>query len=1018
MGHGLQWNKGTGGRRVKQLSGVLVWLFLLIAAQQALGQQTVNSDDVISAIRETEQLYSNGQFDAALELGEQALALAVVVLGERHPETLRAESNLASIYEVFGRWEDAETSYKRVLDQRTEVLGPNHPATLVSANKMGGFHTSRGNYQEAEFVLRETLGRAMATFGDFNELTAGTKSNLAVVLRRTGQFEEARRLYQEAISAFSRGYGVIHPSTLTATENLAQMELSLGNFADSERLLISMVEARSASGAGGAPAMANSLNLLSGVYVETGRFEVAEGVARRAYELMLGSLGPDHLQTIEILHDLGVILHHLGRHEEAGPLLTQAAERFESILGTVDPSTLSAINNLGSHYEAVGNYAAAEIQYNRALSLQKQILGDSDPATQSTANNLARIYGFTGRPDEARELFQSLLESNINVLGLGHPDTLKVILNAAYFAQSYARIYDAEDLHRLAIQGLVSSRFMRNSETFTYFSKTVAATHGSFHLHLLTELGSEVSSEGLSAGLLGSQFGRAESAGRAVDAAAARLAARDAAIGARVRALDEVNGRLVGLEGARTNAFAEGNSALAATLSERIVEAEAEAAVLSDAIQNEFPAYAALAAPRFLEAGEVLGEASLLQPGEALVIFVEAEQNDAMEAQWLAMVARRDGLAAVRLPGAPEVVARQVTAVRASVAVNGNGVPQADFDLESAHDLYQALFAPLEPHLAGIDHVLVVPDGPLQSLPLDLLVTDLPGEGLTGGAAYRDAGWLGERYAITVLPAASSLRALRETAGEAAGEAPLLALADPAFTPRARPRVDMQIASAADSFSSVCDLPPIPATGRIAQSLQAALGAGSDAVIEGGAASEATLRDLNADGRLRAARIVAFNTHGLTAAELAGRAEEPALALTPAGGCGGDGVPMSEDPANDGFLTVSEIVELELDADWVLLTACNTAAGDGQPGAEPLSGLARGFFYAGARELLVSHWPATVSSDVIEAGPTELLIEALFDPANNTLSKAQALQAARANVRATFPHPTHWATFSLIGDGR
>ena len=56
--------------------------------------------------------------------------------------------------------------------------------------------------------------------------------------------------------------------------------------------------------------------------------------------------------------------------------------------------------------------------------------------------------------------------------------------------------------------------------------------------------------------------------------------------------------------------------------------------------------------------------------------------------------------------------------------------------------------------------------------------------------------------------------------------------------------------------------------------------------------------------------------------------------------------------------------------------------------------------------------------DVIEAGPTELLIEALFDPANNTLSKAQALQAARANVRATFPHPTHWATFSLIGDGR
>ena len=92
-------------------------------------------------------------------------------------------------------------------------------------------------------------------------------------------------------------------------------------------------------------------------------------------------------------------------------------------------------------------------------------------------------------------------------------------------------------------------------------------------------------------------------------------------------------------------------------------------------------------------------------------------------------------------------------------------------------------------------------------------------------------------------------------------------------------------------------------------------------------------------------RVVYFATHGLVAGEVKGLGE-PSLALT---------LPKQPSETDDGLLTASEVAQLKLNADWVVLSACNTIAGD-KPGAEALSGLARAFFYAGARALLVSHW--------------------------------------------------------------
>jgi CHAT domain-containing protein len=151
-------------------------------------------------------------------------------------------------------------------------------------------------------------------------------------------------------------------------------------------------------------------------------------------------------------------------------------------------------------------------------------------------------------------------------------------------------------------------------------------------------------------------------------------------------------------------------------------------------------------------------------------------------------------------------------------------------------------------------------------------------------------------------------------------------------------------------------------------------------------------------------------THGLVAGEV-GDIGEPGLVFTP---------PAAASPADDGLLTASEVAALRVGAGWVILSACNTAAGDGRAGAPGLSGLARAFFFAGSESLLASHWPVR---DDVAAVLTVRLFEILRDDPG--LSRAEALQRVEREIRndarddpylKSWSHPSAWAPFSLIGD--
>ena len=113
-------------------------------------------------------------------------------------------------------------------------------------------------------------------------------------------------------------------------------------------------------------------------------------------------------------------------------------------------------------------------------------------------------------------------------------------------------------------------------------------------------------------------------------------------------------------------------------------------------------------------------------------------------------------------------------------------------------------------------------------------------------------------------------------------------------------------------------------------------------------------------------------------------------------------------------MTASEVATLKLNSDLVILSACNTAASDGTPNADALSGLAKAFFYAGSRSLLVSHWP--VQSDAAVKLTTRMLKEIAND---NKVGRSEALRRSMIALMASpkFAHPAYWAPFVVVGEG-
>lgn len=507
------------------------------------------------------------------------------------------------------------------------------------------------------------------------------------------------------------------------------------------------------------------------------------------------------------------------------------------------------------------------------------------------------------------------------------------------------------------------------------------------------------------------QWASLSSAGKALHQLGLREAAGSPELSALVRSRQD----LVSAVASREATLSSGIDANAAVgLRGEIDSLHAEIGAIDGRLAADFPRYAELALPTPLAIEAIQQN---LRDGEALLFFLSAQDAtyvwaiDEARAHWFAAPLWTDSLAeeVTRLRADLDPHARTRGA---ATLIEGMTRPRiASFDRTTAYFLYTQLIEPAETVLKDKTHIFVVADGPLTGLPLSLLVSERPEGADDDPHAMRETAWLARRFAMTTLPTVASLASIRtREATEATAirnpfvgiGAPVLGQAVAEDAPVPPPGSDFFRGVYAD-VAAVRNLSSLPQTGPELRRLATTLGATEDSLLLADQATERAVRALD----LSTTAVVAFATHGLLSGDLRGLAE-PALVLTPP-----DAVSLED----DGLLTASEIADLRLSADWVILSACNTAGGDGRPDAEGLSGLARAFLYAGARSILVSHWP--VRDDAAARLTTETLEVVQADSA---VARSEALRLAMLAVMEderdpTLAHPSAWAPFVIVGDG-
>jgi CHAT domain-containing protein len=410
---------------------------------------------------------------------------------------------------------------------------------------------------------------------------------------------------------------------------------------------------------------------------------------------------------------------------------------------------------------------------------------------------------------------------------------------------------------------------------------------------------------------------------------------------------------------------------------------------LDQDLRTQFPGYHQLANPKpiaLLDMRQRLGDR------EALVTFIIGKQQSFIQ------LTRRQGNIVARVDMGESALREAVSKLRRALDVQGGAI--SEFDLQTAHQLYQSLFGGVELQLKDTDHLIVAASGPLASLPFALLVTSTP-----VARDYSHAQWLGQRFAISHTPSLASFYALRGVKPRQVPAKMMLAFADPVFEGKQAVQGTVTQPCLPDgpmNSSTLRALSPLPDTAKEVQAVANILGAGTSTVFLRAQASEENFQKQS----LQDYRVLYFATHGLLPGELKCQAE-PGLVLTPP-------LQQAQSKAQDGLLAASEIAALKLNADLVVLSACNTAGSGGKLGGEALSGLAESFFFAGARSLVVSHWQ-------VPSAATARLMTGMFTKLGPGLQggASPALKAAQASLIAdkNTAHPFYWAAFVVVGDG-
>ena len=913
-------------------------------------------------------------FEATVRLGSQPYQRGYMI---------NAMDQIATVLVSMGDIDQASTYAGRIAALVQEARGSPHP-------RWRKFYRDYGNAWESN-----------------------ADSVHALIFEARGQYAEAEAAYRRA-EAFRRA----SLNDLSRWQFPVPRELLLLN-ADGHRLAIARNEAKqgrlSAAEADARRALLEILEQqgkfnpvtpwfivgLAGILVEQGRYQEAEKLARAALDVQRAlGIGDSAPESASILSNLGNILVLQRRTKEAATVYAE----LDAAVAEWTPQRRAVFELNGSRIAAL--YASGQIEAGIAAAeelVKREAVrtGVNSFDTAAARGTLAVGYARAGRDADATRAFKT---------------AIPIMLTAVR-----ENVEDDDPT-------VVAARSVRLQRIVEAYIGVLARS---------TDTSNEVAVETFAL----ADAVRGHAVQQALADASARVVAKDSALAALVRTEQDLAKEISAQLGALNNLLAlssgERDDQRVRTISAVIEKLRADRKSARAEINRRFPSYANLTNPKPPSVDEIK---ATLRPDEALLSFYFGQ-----DASFVWAVPKEGAVAFAAVPVTAVELQAKVRKLRQALEPQIALVSEIPpFDLALASDLYGMLLKPVEAGWKSEESLIVVTNGALGEFPLGLLPTapaqiNMQAKPLFAG--YRNVPWLARSHAITVIPSASALVTLRHLPPGSPNRGKLIGFGDPYFNEQEAAEAetlgpaDTALVVVADApqgetttrgiplnrrasphteevdTAELAMLPRLPDTRLELTAMAKALDVDPNkALYLGKAANERNVETID----LTRFRVVAFATHGLVPGDLDGLTQ-PALALT---------APQVAGIKGDGLLTMEKILALKLDADWVVLSACNTAAGAGA-GAEAASGLGSAFFYAGTRALLVTNW------SVHSASARELITDVFRrQGADPGLSRAKALQQAMmalldgpgsvdgtGNAVFSYAHPLFWAPYSVIGDG-
>ncbi|MDE2005677.1 MAG: CHAT domain-containing protein, partial [Rhodospirillales bacterium] len=362
----------------------------------------------------------------------------------------------------------------------------------------------------------------------------------------------------------------------------------------------------------------------------------------------------------------------------------------------------------------------------------------------------------------------------------------------------------------------------------------------------------------------------------------------------------------------------------------------------------------------------------------------------------------RDGkVRAARIALGRDAIGAMVRRIRASIEPDANGHLPA-YDTADAAALYRAVLGPVADGLTGASDLVVVPSGPLLALPFGILLT-----GPASPQALASAPWLIRRMPIAYVPAAANFVALRKLEGGSHAPGAWFGFGDPVPVGLAQAERSFPAGACADSARLFAGLPRLTFSERELGAARQLLGGAKRDELLGRAFTVAAVGRVD----LKRYRVLHFATHALLPAELRCQSQPAIVTSAPSGAASAAGA----------LLTAGHVLDLDLDANAVILSACNSGGIGDHPAGESLSALARAFFFAGARSMLVTHWSISDQASAFLIAETLQGYAAGADGGlGGALRAAQLgiINGAGKSLPAALAHPFFWGAFVLEGEGR